>query len=348
MIKILVCHTGAWIGDMVLLTPTLRALKDRFTESHLTIFLRPHVADLMKANPYVDNCMVDMKNDGFFSSIIELSKIIRNEKYDIAVVLHPTSYRNALLPLLARIPIRVGLNHKGRGFLFTDSCSIDPKSHEVERYFSVLTLLKNAYISDSSENIPLSLEYWHTNAERNSVRKLLLKEGVTNVDRIIAVNIGTTWQTKQWNIENFATLISEVSNIIPEIKIIITGSKSEHHLTENLPTTESVVNLVGKVNILQLGALLERSEVCLTCDSGPMHIAASVGTPCVALFGPTDPVRHQPYGNGHEIIEKQISCRPCYKRKCYRSDIPNLCMKDIKTSEVIEKIAKIIKSTRKK
>ena len=87
---------------------------------------------------------------------------------------------------------------------------------------------------------------------------------------------------------------------------------------------------------MQLGALLERCEVCLTCDSGPMHIAAAVGTPTIALFGPTDPVRHKPYGTGHTIVEKPVVCRPCYKQTCHRQDAPHLCMTEIDPAEVVE------------
>ena len=117
---------------------------------------------------------------------------------------------------------------------------------------------------------------------------------------------------------------------------MLVGSSEEVELAESLPASLSVINLVGKTGILQLGALLERCEVCVTCDSGPMHIAAAVGMPTVALFGPTSPTRHQPYGTGHTVIEKPVSCRPCYKQICHRQDAPHLCMKKIDTAEVVK------------
>ena len=96
------------------------------------------------------------------------------------------------------------------------------------------------------------------------------------------------------------------------------------------------INLIGKTDILQLGALLEMCDVCLTCDSGPMHIAAAVGTPTVALFGPTAPNRHRPYGEEDTVIEKPVPCRPCYKRTCHRQDTQFLCMKEITADEVVQ------------
>ena len=344
MQRILVCHTGAWIGDMVLLTPALRALKERYPGSHLTFLLREQVVDLMNSNPYIDNCLVDKKQYGFFSSFIRLTKIIRDRNFDIAVVLHPTSFRNALLPFSARVPFRIGSNYKGRGFLFSAACPENTDIHEVQRYLSVISLLdyNNGFQGDglltkvAINDREVALEFWHTETDRKSVKKLLRSHGISGKDRLIAVNIGTTWQSKQWDIERFETVIRGLIAAVCDIKIIITGSVSEHDLANQLPQIDSTINLVGKTNLLELGALLELCALCLTCDSGPMHIAAAVDTPCVALFGPTDPIRHQPYGEGHTLIERPVPCRPCYKRTCMYNDTPYLCMKEIETSHVLD------------
>ena len=314
---------------MVLLTPALRALKRTYSESHLTLLLRPRVADLMQTHPYVDTCLVDNKTEGRYRSVKNLVRQLRDKVFDIAVVLHPTSFRNALLPFLARVPIRVGTNVSGRGMLLTGSCKDDTGVHEVHRYLRVLKLL--------NIDTPLSsLEFWHTDADREFVERLLRAEGILPDDRIVALNLGTTWTTKRWDVANFANLIQQITHLLPEIKIVLVGSSEEEELARSLPASLSVINLVGKTEILQLGALLERCEVCVTCDSGPMHIAAAVGTPTVALFGPTSPVRHQPQGTGHTVIEKPVSCRPCYKQICHRQDTPYLCMKEIDTAEVVK------------
>ena len=313
---------------MVLLTPALRALKNAYPESNLTLLLRPRVADLMETHPYVDTCIVDTKNRGRYRSLRELMRRIRRAAFDVAVVLHPTSFRNALLPFLARVPMRVGTNVSGRGMLLTASCKDDTSVHEVHRYLRVLQLLD----IDTSLD---SLEFWHTDADRGMIQDLLHAEGVSSTDRLIALNLGTTWRTKQWDTTNFAAVIQQIAHLAPDVRIVLTGSSNELALVEALPTSLPIINFVGKTSILQLGALLERCEVCLTCDSGPMHIAAAVGTLTVALFGPTDPVRHRPYSNGHEVVEKSVSCRPCYKRTCQRQDTPHLCMKEISIGEVV-------------
>ena len=328
MQNILVCQTGGWVGDMVLLTPALRALKQAYPESNVSLLLRPLVANLMETHPYVDTRIVDTKTDGRLKSLTRLVRQIRADAFDVAVVLHPTSFRNALLPFLAQVPMRVGTNINGRGMLLTASRKDDTRVHEVHRYLRVLQLLD----IDTSLD---SLEFWHTDTERRIIQDLLDAKNVSSTDRLIALNLGTTWRTKRWDTANFAAVIEQIARLAPDVRIVLTGSSNESALVEALPTSLPIINLVGKTSILQLGALLERCEVCLTCDSGPMHIAAAVGTPTVALFGPTDPVRHRPYSNGHEVVEKPVSCRPCYKRTCQRQDTLHLCMKEISIGEVV-------------
>ena len=329
MQNILVCQTGGWVGDMVLLTPALRALKHAYPESNLALLLRPLVTDLMEKHPYVDTCIVDTKTGSRLKSLTSLVGRIRTDAYDVAVVLHPTSFRNALIPFLARVPIRVGTNIAGRGVLLTTSIKDDTDVHEVHRYLRVLRLL-------NIEDAPDTLEFWHTDADRQTIRNRLHGAGISSTDRLVAINLGTTWRTKQWDIANFAKVIDQIVGRIPNTRVVLTGSPAERELAAGLSTSLSVMNLVGETSILELGALLERCEICLTCDSGPMHIAAAVGTPTVALFGPTNPVRHKPYSVGHTVIEKPVGCRPCYKRTCYRRDAPHLCMTKIDTTEVVK------------
>ena len=332
MQNILVCQTGGWIGDMVLLTPALRALKRAYPRSELKLLLRQRVSDLMRTHPYVDACIVDNKTEGGYRAFMDLVRQIRSNPFDLAVVLHPTSFRNALLPWLAGVPVRVGTNVGGRGVLLTASCPDNTGCHEVHRYLRVLKLLH-------IDAAPSFLEFWHTDADRGFIERLLESEGVLPDARIIVLNLGTTWKTKRWDVTNFADLCEQIVCLAPGVKVVLTGAPEDQALADALPVSSSIVNLVGKTGILQLGALLERCEVCLTCDSGPMHIAAAVGTPTVALFGPTSPRRHRPYGTGHTVIEKPVSCRPCYKQMCHRQDARYLCMNEISTVEVVNALA---------
>ncbi len=333
--RILVTQTGGWIGDMILLTPALRALKRACPQSRLTLLIRPLVANLMETCPYVDDVIIDTKGNGVgrIQSLFQLVHRIRRRRFDLAVVLHPTSFRNALIPFLAGVPFRVGSSVGGRGILLSQTCADDTTLHEVDRYLRVLQLI--------NINEPVTgLEFWHTDADRRAVDQILSDCNVLPEDRIIGINLGTTWGTKSWALNRFADAIAGIQDRF-EGAVVLTGSSSEVGLGKALQrlVKSNVINLIGKTTILQLGALIKRCNLYLTCDSGPMHIAAAVGTPTIALFGPTNPQRHRPYGEGHHVIEKDVSCRPCYKRQCLRADAPNLCMTEIQPSDVIERIS---------
>ena len=215
---------------------------------------------------------------------------IRRSDFDLAVVLHPTSFRNALIPFLAGIPERIGSNVSGRGILLTRTCADRRDLHEVHRYLRVLELID---IHESNAK----LEFWHTDADRQAARQILTTHGISPKKHLIGVNLGTTWRTKRWSLENFAEVITQVQKHFGA-RILLTGSTAEIPIGEALAqiTKVEAINLIGKTTLMQLGALIESCNLYLTCDSGPMHIAAAIGTPTIALFGPTSPARHGPYG----------------------------------------------------
>ena len=322
---------------MVLLTPALRALKIAYPQSHLALLVRPLVADLMETHPYIDEVIIDSKGRGlnrlpsFYKSVNE----IRWSDFDLAVVFHPTSFRNALIPFLAGIPERIGSNVSGRGLLLTRTCTDRTDLHEVHRYLRVLELID---IHEPNAK----LEFWHTDPDRRAAHQILATHGIAPKEYLIGVNLGTTWSTKRWSLENFAEVITQVQKRF-DAQILLTGSTAEIPLGEALAqlTKVQTINLIGKTTPMQLGALIENCDLYLTCDSGPMHIAAAVGTPTIALFGPTSPIRHGPYGENHEVLQKPVECRPCYKRECIRKDQPHLCMTEIDPNEVVAQILKV-------
>ena len=291
----------------------------------------------MATHPYIDEVIVDSKGKALsrLPSFCDSVSKIRRSDFDLAVVLHPTSFRNALIPFLAGIPKRIGSNVSGRGILLTKTCSDRTDLHEVHRYLRVLELID---IHEPNAK----LEFWHTDADRQAVRQMLATHGISTKQCLIGVNLGTTWRTKRWSLENFVEVITQIHKRL-DARILLTGSTAEIPLGEALVKIAKVeaINLIGKTTLMQLGALIESCDLYLTCDSGPMHIAAAVGTPTIALFGPTSPTRHGPYGENHKVIEKTVECRPCYKRECIRKDQPHLCMTEINPNEVIAQILKV-------
>lgn len=327
--QILVEQTGGWIGDMILLTPALRAIKTAYPNSHLAMLVRPLVGELMRRNPYVNKVIVYDKRgeQSGFIQLYRFAKSLRGYSFELAIILHPNSTRSALLAYLAKIPERIG-GSKERGFFLTKKAKYDPNIHEVERYLNVIRLLDL-----NIETSNLSLEFWLEDEDRAYISSILQQLGVSDKMPLIGINPFTTWRSKAWELEKFATLINHIVNEL-QLQAIVTGPKEGIEVGKSLErlTKAPFFNAIGKTDLFQLGALIERCSIYISPDSAPMHIAAAVKTPTIALFGPTSPLRHAPYGKNHINVEKELSCRPCYKPTCH---IGYLCMKKIEVNDLI-------------
>lgn len=146
------------------------------------------------------------------------------------------------------------------------------------------------------------------------------------------------WSTKRWPLRSFAELASRVQE---RAEVVVLGSPADaaeaRQLTELAP---GVVDLCGSVPLAELPGLLRQLDVLVTCDSGPMHIAAAVGTPTVALFGPTDPRRTGPYGDGHVVVRQEVDCAPCLSRRCAVGDLR--CLHRIEVDDVERAVAEVL------
>lgn len=331
MKNILIMHTGGWIGDMVLLTPALRALKEKFPDYRMMMLIRPLVRDLMERNPYLDEIITHDKDSN--QSITEISKQLRSKDFATAMILHPNSVSSSVIAYMARIPQRIGLKLTGNSIFLTTKIKRRENIHEVHRYLDIIEPIAGTGFSDK-------LEFWGVNQEDdNFSRSIIDKLG----DKVIGINISTTWQTKQWKIDRFAQLAEILYNHFG-IKSILTGGKSDVLIGQQIMgiasnSNEYILDLTGKTTLWQLGAIIKHCDLYITCDSGPMHISAALETPTIALFGPTDPIRHRPYGDGHIVIKKDMICSPCYKRECKKGA---LCMEAIHVDDVMESVISML------
>jgi 3-deoxy-D-manno-octulosonic-acid transferase/heptosyltransferase-1 len=163
---------------------------------------------------------------------------------------------------------------------------------------------------------------------------LLDKDNLGN-KKFIAINPIAYWETKLWSNEKIAHLADLINNKL-QMKVVFTGSEKEPiEKITSLMTTESL-NLGGTTTLLDLASLYKKARMVITTDSGPMHLAAAVETPVIALFGPTDPARTGPYGTGHTIIRAELSCSPCFSKKCSTKK----CMEDISPQQVFAAVEK--------
>lgn len=140
--------------------------------------------------------------------------------------------------------------------------------------------------------------------------------------------------------EKFAYLTELLYNEMGAISVL-TGGKSDIDLGEKIMelaqcSDKYIVNLTGRTTLWQLGTIIKHCHLYITCDSGPMHISSALNTPTIALFGPTDPVRHRPYGEGHKVIKKDMKCSPCYESECKNRDFA--CMEAIQVDDVMDSV----------
>src|SRR3989338_8545003 len=167
-------------------------------------------------------------------------------------------------------------------------------------------------------------------------------EWLGNVKNIVGINMAASskWKTKNWPIEHIARLCDMLA--AKNIRVIITGMNKDKYLARYLLTlTKSKPSIfVGKTDILQLAALIKRCKVFITPDSAPMHVAAAVKTPFIVFFGPTDPARHIPPAKAFVVLNKKLSCSPCYSSRC--RILTHACMKEITPDQVMKEIEHLL------
>jgi len=217
------------------------------------------------------------------------------------------------------------------GLFLNEKIFEDMDKHAVGRYLDFIRYL-GADIDNPEFYIPIEEE------NRTRVETLLKANGIDINESFVAVNPVAFWDTKLWEDDKFARLCDRITEEL-EYKVVFTGSKG-HGSIECIRSMMTVpsINLEGQTTLRDLAYLYSLSGLLITTDSGPMHIAAAMNTPTVALFGPTDPSRTGPYGKGHIVVRKEMPCSPCFLKKCDTKR----CMKEIGVDEVFEAVKEVI------
>ncbi len=321
------------LGDVVLASPSLRAIRRRYSSSRITLVTGAAVYDLVARCPYVDEVVVyhpDKKDRGLMGQL-RFAQRLRRMSFDVSIDLQ-NSRTTRLMAWLADISVRIGYNRRG-GRLLTHpvplpSVPMSPVAHQAE-------LLRGAGIPLDDE----SLELWPAPEDEQRVDQLLDEARYDPAKPLVGVHPGGSarWQTKRWDVARWAEVCDRLA--AKGYQVIITGDPSEqglgHELLGLVHTTPIVA--IGKTKLLQLACLIRRCHVFLCHDSAPLHLAAAVGTPTVALFGPTDPARHVNPSPKIAIVRKPVFCSPCYSPSC--RTITHQCMKLISVDDVMQALA---------
>jgi len=331
--KILVLKFGAF-GDVILIGPSLRALKNRFPYSEISVVIKNEFKDVLQLCPYIDDLVI-LKN----SSIIEIIKkifILRKSTYDISVDLQNNNISH-FLAFAAGIKDRFGYANKKAGFLLNrgirDSLKkADPIAHQ-------FYMLKNTLGIDKDADKKLSM--WIGEHDKEAIDKFLKANWCSQDQILVGINplASERWMTKVWLLENYATVCDMLAKKF-NARIIFTGTESARDMIDKIikQTQCKPINAAGATSLMQLGALIQKFSLLVTVDSAPMHIAAALQVPFLALFGPTDPRRHLPEAEKFALIKKELSCSPCYSRRCFRKN----CMREITVDEVYKAAVKLM------
>lgn len=372
--RILVAQT-IFLGDLILTLPLIQQLKKSFPSSEIDVLVLKGLENVLHNNPNISTVLTyDKKGDEKgIRGIFKIAKRLRYNKYDVAFIL-PGSFKTAIAVYLSRTRRRIGTNHStglllfkerikypeelsespggwrtlvvenfwrrlgGKNSivskLFTDVVTINPNIHAVDRHLQLLELLNII----ANERLPTL----HPSKDDENIVDEYLK--VTKSDEIISIAPGSVWATKRWSNPKYIELIKKL--IVSKYSVLLIGGDEDKIICSNIESSvnsNQLINLCGKLSILQSAVAIKKSKTLVTNDSAPLHIASAVNTPCVALFGPTvQEFGFTPIGNSYIIVEKNLECRPCTPHGGEYCPIwTHDCMEMISVEEVFEAIKKI-------
>ncbi|HDQ03828.1 MAG TPA: lipopolysaccharide heptosyltransferase II [Deltaproteobacteria bacterium] len=341
-VNILIVKLSA-IGDVIHTLPSLSALRKLYPAAHITWVVEEAAAGLVLNHPLLDEVLISRRKTwlkkikaGKFQSawddIYLFFKALRRRPYDLVIDFHGL-FKSSVIVFLSGGKRKLGYDSMQElsGLFLTEKIPEDMNKHAVERYLDFPRHL-GAQIEKTEFVLP-------SDADADKQIDLFMEKHLLEEGKFIAINPIAYWKTKLWKEEKFAVLADLISEKL-KMKVVFTGSKKAPLDKIISKMSKSAVNLGGQTSLPQLAAFLKKAKMLVTTDSGPMHLAAAVGTPVIALFGPTDPARTGPYGEGHTIIKSALTCSPCFLKKCSTGQ----CMNDITTEHVFAVLEKRIKS----
>ncbi len=335
--KILIIKFSS-LGDIILSSAAIRAIKEKFGVNYkVTLLTSVECMEVLMGCPYIDELLVaDFKNkDKGTKGLLALGRILKKHNFDIVIDLQ-NNRKSHILSGLTMALNRYGYGNKKFSFLLNhrikdEKPAMDPVAHQF-RILNMLGIeLKNP-----------ALELWPSDEDCSYIDKLLEGEWLSSSQKLIGLNISASsrWLTKNWPLENIVRFCEELSR--KEIRVVLTGAQADAQRAAtlmNLCKTAKPINTCGKTTINQLACLVKKCSVYVSADSAPLHVAAAGNVPVVALFGPTDPLRHMPQVKDAIVIRKDLECSPCYKSKCKTVR----CMSSITPEEVLEAVNKLLK-----
>jgi heptosyltransferase-1 len=342
-VNILIIKLSA-IGDVVHALPFLEVLKNGFPKARIDWLVEEAASKIIEGHPAITRVIISRrrswqdqiwKDRNIFPVIGEAARFlkdIRSREYDLIIDLQGL-LKSGILVGLSKGKRKVGMSGSREGsrlFFNERPIGVDYDQHAIDRYLKVAECL-GCDPARWDGHIPISEPY------RRLIDRILMSSGMDQKP-IVAINPIARWRTKLWRPERFAILADRIIDKMG-CEVVFTGSSLDEEIIGDITGVMKgrAFNLAGQTNLKELAYFYSRCKLLITTDTGPMHMAASMKCPVVALFGPTAPWRTGPYGKGHKVIRADVECSPCFKKRCDYMK----CMDEITVEKVFEGVREV-------
>ena len=342
--NILIVKTSA-IGDVTHTLPALNALRDHYPHAHISWLVEEASQDIVKGHHALDQVLVskrkywvkEIQNGNrkkAVKEIVQFIQMLRQKKYDL-IIDFQNLLKSSMFIALARSRKKagygVGMAHSEYSYIVLNH-RVPAVPMDYHAVYRELILIEKLGIP--VKRIAFDLPVF--DSDRKAITDILFREGALNQMPIVAINPMAKWDTKLWDNTKFSKIADQC--VSWGFQVIFTGSFDDYSGVNDIQgqMKNPSINLCGKTTLKSLAALYERSKLLITTDTGPMHIAAALGSPVVAIFGSTAPWRTGPFGSIHNVVRVDLPCSPCLKRNCSTHD----CMKKISVDMVLASVQK--------
>jgi lipopolysaccharide heptosyltransferase II len=321
------------IGDVIFTTPAIRAIRRRYPDAHIAYIVEEEAAQIVLRNPHLDEVIVARSPRAArrWRADLALIRRLRRERFDLAIDFHGGP-RSSLFTWLSGAPTRIGYNVKGRSWMYTTVVprprALRPR-HSVESQWDVLLPLGIAPPNRESD----PTEMVDDPDAVASVSRRLAGAGVESAHALVVIHVSAGNPFRRWPAASFVELICRLVSADPMRRVVVTSGPSDAAAATSIANDararlasglRDAVLQCGEFNLAELRALVARAALYIGGDSGPLHVAGTTGVPIVGLYGPTLPVRSEPYRGASFISVAAdagtLPCRPCDQRACEPGD----------------------------
>jgi len=332
----------SWLGDTVMATPTLRALRQLYPDAHIAALTSRSLRAVLRPCPWVDRILTTDRSGGKRVTPLRLARRLAAGRFDMAVLL-PNSFRSALLMAMAKILRRVGYDRDGRGWLLTDR--LKPR-RAGGRFVPVPTI---GYYLDLARHLgavdpDASMTLATRPADDERARRILTRAGVAGDGSrpFVLLNPGASYgDAKMWYPDRFAAVADRCAEQFGAA-VAVSGAPSERPVLDAVKAAArtAIVDLpeIG-IDLTLLKSVVRQANLMITNDTGPRHIAAAFGVPVVTIFGPTDPVWAEIDFEHERQVRVDVFCSPCQKKRC---PIDHRCMTQVTAEMVFARAAELL------